>query len=80
MNETKRENNATPFGSSLSATSTDVGRIVSQSAVRAKETLQAHPYFAVGILAGIGIAVTGAIVLGARRRRGFFERMMSSLF
>lgn len=75
MNETRRENNAAVYGSEL--TSENIRRRVTDSARRAEETVRAHPYFTTGIVAGLGIAVVGAMFLGMRRRRTIWDRLAS---
>jgi ElaB/YqjD/DUF883 family membrane-anchored ribosome-binding protein len=49
---------------------------VGESAQRAETAIKTHPYFAVGVLAGVGLAVGGALVLRAHRRRSFADVVM----
>jgi ElaB/YqjD/DUF883 family membrane-anchored ribosome-binding protein len=64
-------NGASDAGSSLDA----VRRRVTDSARRATDTIRSHPYFASGVLAGIGLATVGAVML-SRRRRTLLDRLM----
>jgi ElaB/YqjD/DUF883 family membrane-anchored ribosome-binding protein len=51
-------------------------RIVSQSARSAEAAIQAHPYFAAGVLAGIGLAAGGAFLYLGTRRRTLLDRVL----
>jgi ElaB/YqjD/DUF883 family membrane-anchored ribosome-binding protein len=64
-------NGASQGGSSLIA----VRRLVTDSARRATDTIRSHPYFASGVLAGIGLATVGAVLM-SRRRRTLIDRLM----
>jgi ElaB/YqjD/DUF883 family membrane-anchored ribosome-binding protein len=50
---------------------------IGESASRAIGVVGKHPYFTAGIVTGIGIAVGAGLLLRARRRRSFFENLMS---
>jgi ElaB/YqjD/DUF883 family membrane-anchored ribosome-binding protein len=50
-------------------------RLVTDSARRATDTIRSHPYFASGVLAGIGLATVGAVLM-SRRRRTLLDRLM----
>jgi ElaB/YqjD/DUF883 family membrane-anchored ribosome-binding protein len=54
-----------------------VPRAIGDSASRAIGVVGQHPYFTAGIVTGIGIAVGAGLLLRARRRRSFFENLMS---
>jgi hypothetical protein len=50
---------------------------IGESASRAIGVVGKHPYFTAGIVTGVGIAVGAGLLLRARRRRSFFENLMS---
>jgi ElaB/YqjD/DUF883 family membrane-anchored ribosome-binding protein len=50
-------------------------QLVTGSARRATQTIRSHPYFATGVLAGIGLATLGAVMM-ARRRRTLLDRFV----
>ena len=50
---------------------------IGDSAIRAIGVVGKHPYFSAGIVTGIGLAVGAGLILRARRRRSFFENLMS---
>jgi ElaB/YqjD/DUF883 family membrane-anchored ribosome-binding protein len=51
-------------------------KVFSESARRAEAAIHTHPYFAAGVLAGVGLAIGGALVLRARRRPSFIDVVM----
>jgi hypothetical protein len=51
-------------------------KVIGESARQAEAAINAHPLFAAGILAGMGLGIGGALVLRARRRRSFIDVMM----
>lgn len=47
--------------------------VVGRSARRAEAAIKTHPYFTAGVVTGLGLAIGGALVLRARRRRSFVD-------
>jgi hypothetical protein len=79
MNETTRRENdeAIMFRDEANTGMRGVSRLMSEKARVAGETVRSHPYFAAGILAGIGIAVFGiAFAVRANRRRGLLDQLL----
>ena len=68
-NQFTRENNAASFEKKM-----DLAKVLSDSARRTDASVREHPYIAVGIVAGMGLACVG-MALWAGRRKSFLERM-----
>ncbi len=67
----------TPQTAANGATPRSIREAVGQSAEKAVTAIKVHPYFTAGVVTGIGLAVGAGLLLRARRRRSFFEALMS---
>jgi ElaB/YqjD/DUF883 family membrane-anchored ribosome-binding protein len=67
----------TPQTTANGATPRGIREAVGQSAEKAVAAIKVHPYFTAGVVTGIGLAVGAGLLLRARRRRSFFEVLMS---
>jgi hypothetical protein len=78
MNTNSQENPVTtPQTPTNGASPRGIREAVGQSAEKAVAAIKVHPYFTAGVVTGIGLAVGAGLLLRARRRRSFFDVLMS---
>jgi ElaB/YqjD/DUF883 family membrane-anchored ribosome-binding protein len=74
---TQENPRTTPQTTANGSTARGIREAVGESADRAVAAIKVHPYFTAGVVTGIGLAVGAGLVLRARRRRSFFDVLMS---
>jgi hypothetical protein len=74
---TQENARTTPQAAANGATTRGIREAVGESAEKAVAAIKVHPYFTAGVVTGIGLAVGAGLVLRARRRRSFFDVLMS---